>query len=188
MTSESFLHDRSVEVFNIIEMTKKRFQLLDPAITSQKPSEGQWSVIECFEHLNLTLDIYLPQLEKIVQNPKAYPTREKHFKYSLLGKLAVNAMRPKSKGKVPFKMKTFGKLKPVEEKLSHTSIIDRFLKHQDTTILIIKGFNGLSLMKPKVKTAAGSLIKLPAGDALHFMIAHNQRHLAQAENTLKIIS
>jgi hypothetical protein len=46
----------------------------------------------------------------------------------------------------------------------------------------------MSLEKPKIVTAAGPILKMRFGDALHFMVAHNRRHILQAQNVLKIIN
>ena len=66
-------------------------------------------------------------------------------------------------------------------------VLKRFLAFQEDTLQIIEELKNMNLKKPKLITAAGPLVKMSIGDALHFMIAHNQRHILQAHKVLQKI-
>ena len=85
-------------------------------------------------------------------------------------------------------MKTFGKLKPKISVGNKNEILDQFLNFQESILEVIEGLYDMNLTKPKIVTAAEPILKMRIGDALHFMVAHNQRHILQAQNVFKIIS
>ena len=187
MKTVDFLEQRKVETQNIIEIVSSEFKDLSQKTFNTKPAPNKWSVAECFMHLNQTLEIYIPQMVKKVEEKEKYLGQRELFKYSLAGKMAVKSMLPKSDQSIPFKMKTFGELKPKQSDGDRNKILDEFIEFQNMTIVVIDGLEGMSLTKPRIKTAAGSILKMCIGDALHFMVAHNQRHIVQAQNVLKII-
>ena len=123
-----------------------------------------------------------------IQNKHKFIGQKENFTHSLIGKLAANSMAPKENKEIPMKMKTFKILKPNELEYNKLEVLDIFLGYQNDVIAVIEGAADMSLEKPKIVTAAGPILKMRLGDALHFMIAHNQRHALQAQNVLKIIN
>ncbi len=188
MKSIEFLDLRKNETVTIIETVKEVFKVLDEKAFHTKPSADSWSISECFIHLNLTLKYYIPQMVKIVHQKDKYPKQTDSFKYSILGKLAVKSMTPKPDQTIPYKMKTFVKLKPDLSEGNQHEILQEFLELQENTLDVIDHLKSMSLKKPKIVPFTGPLVKMSIGDALHFMVAHNQRHLAQAQNVLNIIT
>ena len=53
------------------------------------------------------------------------------------------------------------------------------------TLGLVKTARTADIQKPKIISAAGSILKLRAGDALRFVIAHEQRHVLQAQKILE---
>ncbi len=187
MKTTEFLSTRTSETLALIEIVNNEFDILDEKLFNAAPGPKRWSVAECFQHLNITLKIYVPQLVFAVQNKHQFKGQKVNFKPGFIGKLAVNSTAPKENNEIPRKMKTFKILKPEEMEYSKREVLDIFLRFQQDIITTIEGADNMSLEKPKIVTAVGSILKLGFGDALHFMIAHNQRHVLQAQNVLKII-
>lgn len=187
MTTADFLLNREKETLEMILITNEEFNPLSTELFNTKPAANRWSIGECFEHLNLALNIYIPQMETIIKNKKKYMGQNEQFSYSLLGKMAVKAMLPKANKCIPYKMKTFRKLKPLKSEANKRRILGKFLSYQKLTLDIIHELQEVNLEIPKIITAAGPLLKMRIGDALHFMVAHNQRHIVQAQHVYKII-
>ena len=188
MKTAEFMTARKSETLAINEIIKNEFEILDQKLFNTAPGSKKWSVAECIQHLNLTLKIYVPQLVSGVQNKHQFIGQKENFTPSFIGKLAVNSMAPKENNEIPRKMKTFKILKPKELEYNKQEVLDIFLGYQNDIISIIEGTDNMNLEKPKIVTAAGSILKMRFGDALHFMVAHNQRHVLQAQNVLKIIN
>jgi hypothetical protein len=187
MKIELFLKNMEALSRDQVSITKNTFLNLDEGLLKERPLENKWSITECFDHLNLTLEIYIPQMIKVIEHPEKYTPPTEEFKHSLLGKLAVYAMEPKKDKTFRFKMKTFKNLEPQDTVVDTKNVLNDFLNYQDKTIRIIHGLRKINPAKPKIITAVGPVLKMRMGDALHFMLAHNQRHLIQAQNVLQKI-
>lgn len=188
MKTIDFLQARLVETETIIHVVKDEFFDLPDDAFYKQPEPKKWSAAQCFDHLNLTMEIYVPQMVTKVQEKERYRGQNGEFKLSFWGKLAVNAMKPKTDKSIPMKMKTFKKLRPLKNGQSKNQLLEQFLLYQKDIIFVIKGLEYMSLTKPKIISALGPIFKLRIGDALHFMIAHNQRHLLQAKNAISFIN
>ena len=66
------------------------------------------------------------------------------------------------------------------------SILRLFLSQQEKILHILNKARKISLNKIKLPTSLGKLVKLKLGDTLRVVICHNQRHLVQAEKSLKL--
>jgi len=161
--------------------------LIDHNLLNVRPERNKWSIAECFEHLNLTLEIYLPQIQEILKHPEKYPSKEQSFKHSWLGSFAVKTMQPKTDDKITFKMKTFARLDPALSDDDTDSSLKKFINWQEQTLEVLNKVEDIDLKKSKINTAVGSILKMGVGDALHFVIAHNQRHVLQAQKVLQKI-
>lgn len=187
MKSEYFLEEREKETIEIIDIVKSEFSKLSSDQLNTKPAADKWSISECLAHLNLTLNIYIPQMKKVVEHKESYGIQKENFSYSAIGKLAVKSMQPKADNVIGFKMKTFKRLNPERSAIDAQTTMSEFLAFQNQTIEIIHGLKNTSLTKPKIVTTVGPILKMGIGDALHFMVAHNQRHIVQAQKVFKII-
>lgn len=187
MKTIDFLTERKNETHDLIQLVNNEFSTLQDRLFYTKPEPKKWSVAECLDHLILTLDIYIPQMVQIIDNKGKYIGQKENFNYTILGRLAVKSMKPKKGNIIPFKMKTFKNLIPLKEGGKKQEIIERFVKFQKEIINVIGGLKDVNLEKPKIITAAGPILKMRLGDALHFMVAHNQRHILQAQNVLRKI-
>jgi len=171
------------------ELTEQCGQLLliDHNLLNVRPERNKWSIAECFEHLNLTLEIYLPQIQEILKQPEKYPRKNETFKHGWMGGFAVKAMQPKADDRLTFKMKTFARLNPSPAENDAASKVKKFNDWQEQTLEVLNKVEDIDLKKPKINTAVGSILKMGVGDALHFVIAHNQRHVLQAQKVLQKI-
>ena len=186
MKIAEFLQKRAAETKEITVMVKSEFLPLSEERLSRKPSEDKWSIRACFQHLNLTLEVYVSQMLDVIKDPDKYPQTEDEFTLGFMGRMGVRAMQPKEGEKISYKMKTFKVLDP-ERSNPGDNAVGVFLDHQEDLLRVIDGLEHMSLSKPKITTVIGPLFKMSIGDALHFMIAHNQRHILQARKVLQII-
>jgi len=160
----------------------QQFKTLSLTQLNWKVNSESWSMLECLGHLNLYGDYYLVEIENcILEAPKSKPT--KIFRSGLLGNLFAQSMLPKN-GRVK-KMKTFKDKNPINSELSITTT-DRFLKQQEKMLNLLEEARMLNLMKCKTAISISKLVRLRLGDTFRVVIYHNERHILQAENGLKI--
>ena len=81
-------------------------------------------------------------------------------------------------------MKTFKDKNPAGSKLNK-AVIDRFLNQQHEFLDFIDKSKKVSLMKTKLPLTISKLLKLSLGDTFRFSVAHNERHVLQAERAVK---
>ena len=153
---------------------------------NRKPSPESWSANECFHHLNLTFQGYLPAIHKGINQFKGQPSTQ--YRSGFFGDRMIRGMAP-SKGTIPDrkKTKTFRKLNPEHQLTFIETPIDTFLVYINEFDSVISQLSELNLEKVKVKSLVGNIIKFKLGDALQIVHVHNQRHLIQAKNALASI-
>ena len=81
-------------------------------------------------------------------------------------------------------MKTFKDKNPVGKKLDKTTL-DRFLEQQFVFLELLEKTRKVNLKKTKTSILISNFIKLRLGDTLRVQVAHNERHLDQAERVIK---
>lgn len=69
--------------------------------------------------------------------------------------------------------------------LNVDKVFSEFAEHQDKLINLLTLAGSRNITKIHVPLSLTRMVKLRLGDALRFLIAHEQRHLIQARNTLK---
>lgn len=156
--------------------------LKDDAELNKRLSDDSWSVLECFEHLNLYGNFYLPEIKKRIETSHTKSASE--FKSGLLGNYFAKSMLPKEKLN---KMKTFNNMNPIHSNLSKQTI-SIFIEQQKQLLVLLNASRFVNLNKVKTSISITSLIKLKLGDTFRFVINHNARHIQQAKNVLMLTS
>lgn len=154
--------------------------LVGPLSVSQlawKPEPESWSIAECFDHLNTVGFLLMPRLEESVRAGR----REKvmadgPFTYGILGRWFIRALQPSAKRR----RKTSVLYKPSE--LSEPrAVLQRFEELQGSLLELLRSADGLDLVRIRVTSPINSLFRFSLGVWFAATVAHEQRHLAQAE-------
>lgn len=82
------------------------------------------------------------------------------------------------------KMKTFADKNPINKSLN-ISVIDRFTQQQKEYLELIDKSKSVDLNKVKTNVSISKIIRLKLGDTFRFIMAHNDRHLAQIDNIVQ---
>lgn len=148
--------------------------LLTPA------ANGGWSIAQCLEHLNRYGYYYLPAIQQqLAANDNNAGSDV--FTSTWLGGYFTRMMDPQTGKK---KYKAFKDYIPPAELDAH-AIIAAFINQQETMLAIIAKSRQADLTKIKVPISIAAFIKLRLGDVLQFVIAHNERHIQQANSNLQ---
>lgn len=173
-TSEKLIEDL-IERTRININQAEKFRNLPTEILNWRAEKVSWSILECFEHLNLYGDFYIPEIKKRIESSKTQP--QKKFKSGILGNYFAKSMLPKEKLN---KMKTFKDKNPIGSKLDKTTI-ERFVSQQEEILNLLDKSREIDLNKTKTAISISKLIKLKIGDTFRVVIYHNERHLEQAK-------
>ena len=93
-------------------------------------------------------------------------------------------MKPTNVYEVKNKMKTQKKMS-FPNSLHVETVMKEFLEGQDKLLRLLEMAKGRNLAKIKIPITISKMIRLRLGDTFRFVIAHEQRHMMQARNTIK---
>jgi len=181
--SNQLISNLQKQTEEILSKAVSKYQMMAPSKMIKQPAENKWSAAQCLEHLNSYSRYYLPEIEKAIKKAKAQnSTPHKQFISSWLGNYFTNLMLPK-KGKQK-KMKAPKEHQPVAN-LDSDKVISEFIDQQEKLLALLEQSREINLNKVSVPISIAKFIKLKLGDVFGFLIAHNQRHISQAERALE---
>ncbi len=181
--TDELINDLENDVRQIIAAAE-HLRTADPVKLSYVAEEGKWSVAQCLEHLNMYNRYYLPAIEKSL----VHITRDRSawFVPGFFGNYFVRMMAPKDVYEVKNKMKAMKDYTPTRG-VNVEAVFDEFLKGQKKLLQLLEVARRRNLNSIRIPTSISKLLRLKLGDTFRFLIAHEQRHLIQARNTIKSI-
>ena len=179
MTNQSLLNKLQKDVENIVLTVDKEFKKLSVSELNQKENVDKWSVLECLEHLNRYAAYYNQAIKNALEQAKA-DTTESAYKNGWFGKMSIDMMSPQNVKK----QKAIAKFNPVGRQLEET-VITQFLTHQQELLTMIAIAKTKNINQRKVSVEFFKLMKMKIGDALAFVVTHEQRHILQAQEVLR---
>lgn len=169
---------------DLIERTRininqaEKFNSLSTEKLNWRIGQDSWSILECFEHLNLYGDFYIPEIKNRIESSKTLS--KENFKSGILGDYFAKSMLPKEKLN---KMKTFKDKNPIGSGLDKRTI-ERFINQQEQLLNLLDKSKEIDLNKIKTAISISKWIKLKLGDTFRVVIYHNDRHIVQANKIL----
>jgi DinB superfamily len=156
---------------------------LSPKLLTTQPEAGKWSIAECIFHLNATAAVVQPLMEKaIAQGRRDNKRGTGPFGIGFKGRFLVWIAEPPPK----FRMPAPRNVRPPERIDDPLKPLPDFLRAQDEWERLIRESAGLDLAKIKVGPLFSPLRQRLAS-AFPWMMAHQRRHLLQAENVKRQI-
>lgn len=140
-----------------------------------RAAAGQWSVGQCFEHLNRVNQVFTENLRVAIEEGRRKGwLNEGPYSYNFLSRWFMRQVEPPLRRK----FKTPARFAP-PEKLSPDEVKSEFMRLHERVGDLLKGASGLDL----VRTKAASLmpvLKFNLGMTFWIVFAHDRRHIAQA--------
>jgi hypothetical protein len=144
--------------------------------------KNTWSVVQVVEHLNAYNRFYLPQIDKALSERN--DTRNAWFNSGFWGDYFTKMMKPTNVFEVKNRMKAMKKY-TFPNSLNVDTVFDEFMQHQQKLLQLLDASKERDLNVIKVPISISKMIKLKLGDTFRFIIAHEQRHMVQARNTMR---
>jgi len=159
---------------------RERFGGLAEAQLAWRPEPGRWSIAECLDHLHVTGEEVLAQVEAAVARGWARGTTgSPPFRYGWLGPWFVRANAPSGRP-VPAP-KVF---RPREGR-PPVGALDDFLALQDELAAALERAAGLDLARVRARSPVTPLLRIGIGSWFEVIAVHQARHLAQARAVLE---
>lgn len=156
------------------ETKRLRDTLTDVQLT-WRPAPDVWSVADCFEHLRKVDKAYCkriePALATMEQGADAYDP-------SWFARLFIRFVSPES----TFKLKAPKAIRPQGHLGSAPAdAVQRFLDQQAALVALIRQADGKNINTGKFASPLASIVRFTVGEGLSMLVAHERRHLGQAQ-------
>ena len=156
---------------------RRAFGGLTGAQLNWKPSQKEWSVGQCLEHLIKTNEQFLPVLDAVARGGHRSSAWERVSPLSgFFGRVMVTSLRPDSGRKFKAPALFAPSASSVDEK-----IVERFVEHQRRLAETARAAGRTDLDRIVVTSPVARLVTYSLLDACRIVAVHERRHLAQAE-------
>ncbi len=185
MTTKQLIEDVRLITMNNLELIRKKISFLNEDQKSWKINQSSWSINEIFAHMNDYAKFYHSTfLERIEKTRFREPNSI--FMSSPLGRSAWKSMKLGNAKNVKRKFKSPRANNPsIDISLLTGNEVSDFEKGQVELLSIIDKATTVNLRKVKVPISISKLIRFRLGDALMFVIFHNERHIQQVINVME---
>lgn len=162
---------------------RRRARDLTAGLTTQqltrRPDPAGWSIAECLCHLNLTAAIVQPKIAAVIERGKRDKiTGQGPFSVGPLGRLAIWIAEPPPK----FRLRAPKMIAPEVGHGDPLKLLAEFMKVQDGWERLLSECDGLDQKRLKVPDLFPRMPALRLSAPIPWMMAHQRRHLLQAEN------
>lgn len=148
---------------------------------TQAPAPGKWSVAQVLEHLNIYSRYYINAIENRLHMNQSGP--EVFFKPGWLGNYFTKIMKPAENKTLTKKMKAPKNAIPSDMPDAEV-MLSECLQHQHHLLNLLQIAKTANLNYIRIPISINKYIKMKLGDTFRFLIAHEQRHFLQIENSL----
>ncbi len=183
--SHALIDSLIVQTEPFLNKAVSEWQMLPQQQFGHKPSPEKWSANQCLMHLNSYGRYYLPIIEKGIDDAvKKSQQASTHFKAGWLGNYFTAMMLPKTDG-IPAKKMSSPKDHAPQTNNNSDAAIAEYIEQQEKLLQLLHKAKQIDLNKVRIPISISKLIKLKLGDTFLFLIAHNYRHVLQAERALQ---
>jgi DinB superfamily len=173
---------RSGDLGQELTEIRRRARVLIDGLTleqlCQRPDPSSWSIAECLTHLNLTAAIIQPKVAAAIERGKKEKiTNQGPFSPGPLGRLLIWIAEPPPK----FRIRAPKSIVPKIDHGNPAEVVAEFMRVQDEWERLSRDSEGLNQNRLKVPSIAPGLPALRLAAQFPWMMAHQRRHLLQAE-------
>lgn len=167
------------ENLDVIEKLRKK---ITPEQLKWIPNSGVWSIEQVLAHLNEYGRYYHPTFLKRIESTRFTSTKEA-FVSSPLGRSAWKSMKLGNANNIKRKFRAQKGYNPTfDPSLVKGNELDTFVNQQKELLEIIEKAKTVNIRRVKVPISISKIVRLRLGDALLFVVYHNQRHVQQILN------
>ena len=164
----------------LAQEAERAFGRLSAEQLNYKPSETEWSVGQCFDHLIIANRPYVPIFEQALAGQRRARLWERvPLLPRLFGTLLINTLRPDSgrKARAP---------RALQPSRSHiaTSIIATFLGEHDRLRGLMEAGGRIDLARITITSPVLPLVTYSLLDACRIIVVHEQNHFVQATRVM----
>jgi len=154
----------------------------DHSVLRTPPAPGEWSAVQCLDHLNTAGWLLLARMERQINDAQENgPFGEEPFRYGFVSRTFIRLMNPESRLSIPAPPSYEPEM---QDTLEPHAVATEFLQLQDDLLACIERSRGLDLRRVRVPSPALPIVSLSLGAWYEATIAHEKRHLSQARKAV----
>ncbi len=162
-------------------VAQQRFRPLSAEELNRRPGPSRWSAGQCLEHLNIVGGYYLPSIAARIVRAQARGSKPAATaKQGVVGRRFIEATRTPASIKATTSPQRYA---PTGTRLPRT-VTEVFSRQIDELLRLVLLARQVNANAIRIPNAIFPLLRLRLTDQLEFLVAHMQRHVAQAEAVL----
>jgi hypothetical protein len=156
-------------------------QSTDGRLFTVRPHPGHWSAAECLAHLSISSELFLPVLETAIDDARAKGLLSRRSpRMDLLGRILRWFLEPPTRSRV----KTRAPFVPRSTR-ARAEAFSEFGRLQNRLLELLAAARGLDLQKMKIVSPFDRRVRYNVYSAFRILVAHQRRHLWQAERAVE---
>lgn len=185
MTTEALFNELEKITRENIHYLENTIPLFSENQLTWKPRQDVWNIKEIFAHLLEYANFYHSVFSKKIDTTKFREPKD-IFISSPLGKSMWKSMKLGNARNIKRKIKAPRLYNPLIVKSIVTeTVLSDFLESQQFMLILLERAKTINIRKAKIRLATSNVIKFRFGDALLYVVYHNERHVQQAINLTK---
>ncbi|MBX2976067.1 MAG: DinB family protein [Ignavibacteriaceae bacterium] len=171
------------EVQDVYEKCKIHFhqiQSLTPNQLNWKPSDAEWSIAECLQHLFTTNEYYLNLFQTLKVNSSELVSDEYEFKHRFIGKYILDGVKPNNSRKI----KTSKNFNPSFSSVQK-EILVKLTSQTEKIFSSVTNLKNINFMTTSIRSPFLKIIKYNLGDTFLIVFYHMLRHFGQIDRVQK---
>jgi DinB superfamily len=150
---------------------------LDDSELARQPKTGEWSILQCFDHLNLTHDYYTPKIAGGLAQQRPANPADDFYAPSFWGRIYMYfAFNPK------YSFPTAPAITPGAANLGR-AVLHTYLAKQEALLHTLQKAESLDLKATTIPIE--KFVRFNLGDCLKILVYHDQLHIGQAQRVLQ---
>lgn len=174
---EDFLADLRQRIRQHVEEVQRIYLELDDAQLARQPRPGEWSILQCFDHLNLTHDYYAPKIAGGLAQKRPARAENDAYSPSFWGRIYMHfAFNPR------YSFPTAPEITPGAGDLNR-DVLHRYLDKQQELLATLAAVEPLNLKETPIPIE--KFVRFNLGDCLKILVYHDRLHMGQAAGVLQ---
>ncbi len=177
-TPTAFLDRISSELDAIDAQARVLLDRLDTATFNRQPTPGRWSAGQCFDHLVQINIIYIQPIDRSMRRAREQKLMsDQPFGHSFIERYFIWMLEPPARIRLPAPPRVQAHPTPLEL----ATVRSAYFQGHEAIRDFLKEARGVDIKRSHVQSPFASQLKFSLAAALDIMMAHERRHLLQAE-------
>ena len=180
MTQNELLDLLETDLRRLLDQARTLIVPLDAAVLLYRPDPSRWNVLECFAHLNVFAELYLPRIEAAIHKAKARKWGpDTNVRYTATARRDIrradltNEQPRTTKKRYNFHQRPLG-----------PEVIKTFIINCERLLRNLHLAREVDLNRPKIGRGPSGFFEYTLGNTFEWLVRHAQRHVAQAQTVL----